>query len=1392
MTGGLGRILISHAPDDATHTDAVRDLWILLRAGGLDAGLLSGPAELAAAELDSADVVVLVGSPLYRQVAAADDPAGCGHPELWHAARAIRELVEGDEKSAAAVLPVVLPGGTVRDLPAFLSAHGAPLHRLRALSKRAVAALVAELHKRCGTVDPASHHELRLEVSVAQGRLLSTATLAGTPLCRRDEPLPFGRDEVWSLLDLPDAEARLARLGQRLSAALFDADSLDQLTTLVTEADDDTVIDVVVNADGPAHELPFELIRLTDQRVLATIEGVRLTRTVAGVAAVAQPPTPGPLKILVAVGAPEHTENPPLDIEAEMQAIVGMVGGLGRAEVTILEVAGPQEIADALRRDAYHVLHLSAHGSPYGVELEDRDGNAVEVQAEDLVRALRRGGRPVPLIVLSSCDGAADADTGLATTLLRHGASRVIAMQTSVSDAYATSLLMRVYGALAERDVPVAAALAQARSEMFDEAMEADSSGRPEYAVATLFATTDGPLWDAMAAPVPLSNPTELPTGAGVRELLLGELVGRRTLLRLVTRTLRDEVAPTGQSPLVNGVILTGVAGIGKTALAGRAINRLRDDIEDPWSIVVHTGCWNPPQLVEDATATAAGAGIGDHDDQSAALAAITELLRTHRLLIVFDDFEQNLTLGGDAFLDPGFAEVFGELCRAAERGKVLVTSRYPVPHEVPLLRVEMPPLRDAELRRLLLRLPALRELPYDDRETVVRTVGGHPRLVEFVDALLRGRAGRARLPEVTERLRRLAKQESITLARSAASAPDATEATRQAVALAARDMLLGDLLDLLTPAERETLLQAAVLRVPLSGDDLAFAVHDREPADDDRAAVAADVDRLLGLTLVVSSGDGVVVESWVAEALSHLQGAEHLHRHDRATRMYQRIMQAGRADFQTVTEVVHHLRTAGRFDGLATFAEALLPGLGGELTIAAFLGDVTPGFPSDHPAYLDLLGRERDALEASGSTAAAAVKGEEVLAVVSAVAEAEPENMQAQVALSSALDSQGRLMRRLGRTTEARDHYETALAIDLRLCQADPDDLHYQRNLGLSYQKIAQLALDRGEVQSAREAADRALQIRRRLVDADPDNEMPHYDLAVCLAVLTAVCRAEGDTGQARQLGEQALVGWRRLTQADAENQDLLSNLLDSVSALADIIGFVGDDAEQARALTAEAASIADRLATADPGNIAYQRGLLVSHWRLGDMDLGVDDLTCAREHFESALSLAGRLADTDPDSVDGQSDLATAFRRMADYAAANGQPEEVRGNLERSLEITQGLVHRFPRNGGYHRDLARSCERLADWARDAADPDLAGTHYRQALAHWRRRTALDPEDLAARLAQASVNDRIAGLEQAAGHPGRARRRWQAALVLAREVHAEAPTEEHRARIAHYQARLD
>ena len=107
-------------------------------------------------------------------------------------------------------------------------------------------------------------------------------------------------------------------------------------------------------------------------------------------------------------------------------------------------MASLAQIRQALEQDVFHVLHLSAHGSATAVELEDEDGNPVPVTAQDLMQALRQAGRPVPLIVLSSCSGGS-ASHAMAAGLVERGADRVIAMLAPVTDGYATVLARRLY-----------------------------------------------------------------------------------------------------------------------------------------------------------------------------------------------------------------------------------------------------------------------------------------------------------------------------------------------------------------------------------------------------------------------------------------------------------------------------------------------------------------------------------------------------------------------------------------------------------------------------------------------------------------------------------------------------------------------------------------------------------------------------------------------------------------------------------------------------------------------------------------------------------------------------------------------------------------------------------
>ncbi|MFN2496501.1 MAG: CHAT domain-containing protein, partial [Pseudonocardiaceae bacterium] len=198
------------------------------------------------------------------------------------------------------------------------------------------------------------------------------------------------------------AAERMLTAGRQLAAAVFDERAQQLVADLLHRLAPGDWVDLVWEADGAALELPVELLRLTtaageDLGPLALRAGVTVLRRVAGAAEVQPTALPGPVKILAAVAAPDETltDNAPLDTEAEMQAMldaVTPVAGDPRAELQILEVASLPQITAALKADAYHVLHLSAHGSAEKIELEDEDGNPISATAEELIEALRRAG----------------------------------------------------------------------------------------------------------------------------------------------------------------------------------------------------------------------------------------------------------------------------------------------------------------------------------------------------------------------------------------------------------------------------------------------------------------------------------------------------------------------------------------------------------------------------------------------------------------------------------------------------------------------------------------------------------------------------------------------------------------------------------------------------------------------------------------------------------------------------------------------------------------------------------------------------------------------------------------------------------------------------------------
>jgi hypothetical protein len=76
------------------------------------------------------------------------------------------------------------------------------------------------------------------------------------------------------------------------------------------------------------------------------------------------------------------------------------------------------------------------------------------------------------------------------------------------------------------------------------------------------------------------------------------------------------------------------------------------------------------------------------------------------------------------------------------------------------LRRIPIGPISPAQTRKLLMRLPGLAAADANAIAIVLRVIGGHPRALEFLDALLRG--SEARFPAVAEKLRGIAKARNI------------------------------------------------------------------------------------------------------------------------------------------------------------------------------------------------------------------------------------------------------------------------------------------------------------------------------------------------------------------------------------------------------------------------------------------------------------------------------------------------------------------------------------------------------------------------------------------------------------------------------------------------------
>jgi len=380
--------------------------------------------------------------------------------------------------------------------------------------------------------------------------------------------------------------------------------------------------------------------------------------------------------------------------------------------------------------------------------------------------------------------------------------------------------------------------------------------------------------------------------------------------------------------------VLYGSGGIGKSALAAQIAARATR-AEPGRLTVTFTGEVCADTFLARLASTLRRHPVAASHGGARALASAgrTDLSWGHRLdlfrdevlgrvpvLVVLDDFDDNLSVRSatTAVEDPALAGLLADVARAPGLARLLITCRDPVEIPGAALGVRrVGPLSPSGAAQLAAALPALSLLDEPDVDQACRLTGGHPRNMEYLDALLS--AGRASFAEVAERLAAAtgARAGTGSLRTETDAPPPGFPAAAEKVASLAGDVLLGELCARLSPDAHDLLTGASVYREPVGSHVLLLPAGRPRQA----AALTGLVAECAAAGLLTADYSGelpsVFVHRWTAAELHarltrERRGEEVADAHRRAAEYWRWRISSWPHDRHALHEASYHLLRAG------------------------------------------------------------------------------------------------------------------------------------------------------------------------------------------------------------------------------------------------------------------------------------------------------------------------------------------------------------------------------------------------------------------------------------------------------------------------------------------------
>ena len=899
-----------------------------------------------------------------------------------------------------------------------------------------------------------------------------------------------------------------------------------------------------------------------------------------------------------------------------------------------------------------------------------------------------------------------------AAHLVGAGVPMVLAMQAPVTDRYATALSAEFYRRLATDASPdplLALAGARRAAERDRQALLSGSSlrGRAEWVTPALV---------TRALRLPLFSRRE-PFGAGAPAA--GPGAGRRRGgpggrgLRRAAPEMRE--ARRVLAGTKAGLVLHGIGGVGKSTLAAEVLRSLGGDAG---LVVSRAGQVSVDDVLGEIGARlhqAASAAEGGEGLARAGLilrAADVEWADRWRLLaeqilpavpvtVLLDNFEDNLAEadgGGWQVRDPELAAFLAGWARRPGHGKLLFTCRYPftLPGTAGrrLAGLHLGPLSAAETRKLMWRLPGLDALTPGEKDRAYRDVGGHPRRLEYLDALLRG--GQARFDDVAERMEDRLRDRGIADPAAWLAEPgrDLDASLAEAVTLSVDDVVLSGLLDRLAaaPLAAGLVIGAAVYRVPVDDTALVFQAGQpaERPPDSERAARIGRVQQAIKKALErsedgrISPEDaGLSAEEYVRyqadvaeESRPPVDAPDGLAAALAAARAAGLLTPVARGD-EPVLHFVHRW-TAGAIAALHPDATREA-----HRRAAAFWRWRVGTLPQSREDYMDQL------LEARYHHHAAGQDDQAMAAHYEAVNQLQNWGQYGRAAelcretltwLTPDSPDAAVTAGTLGILAELRGDYDTAEHSYRQVLEVFTR-LGDQQNMATSYHQLGMLAQDRGDYDAAEPLYRRSLDIKERTGD--------QAGAARSYGQLGMLAQLRGDYDTAEPLYRRALDIFERIgDQAGAASG------YHQLGMLAQLRG----DYDTAEPLYRRALDISER--------IGGQAGMSASYHQLGRLAQLRGDYDTAEPLYRRALDSFERLGD--------QANVATSYHQLGMLAQRRGDYDTAEPLYRRALDISERI--------GDQAGAASSYGQLGRLAQDRGDYDTAEPLYRRALDSFER----------------------------------------------------------------------